>query len=85
MPNCGDDGYPMVPVRDIGAGRYAWGCTNPWHPRVLEACPACGDTGHPKVSTVGNVRMAACPACRVQWVPFSAEAKPEGLADPPLG
>src|SRR3954469_12390565 len=25
VPTCVQDGYPMVPVRDIGAGRYGWG------------------------------------------------------------
>jgi hypothetical protein len=70
VPTCVQDGYPMVPVRDIGAGRYGWGCTNPWHPRVPGPCPACGHSGHPRTPIAGANPMAACPACRHRWVPF---------------
>jgi hypothetical protein len=69
MRTCEADGYPMVPVREAAAGGIAWGCTNPWHPRAPEPCPACGHAGRPRSPTVGGLPVAVCPACRHQWVP----------------
>jgi len=70
VPTCPEDGYPMVPVRDMGKAGFAWGCSNTWHPRAPAPCPACGHTGRPRDTAVGATRVAVCPVCRHQWVPF---------------
>ena len=69
MPTCGDDGYPMVPIRDTGVGGITWGCTNPWHARAPEPCPECGYAGRPRSGMVGLTLMAICLACHHRWVP----------------
>jgi hypothetical protein len=80
VPTCAEDGYPMVPIRDVGGGRYVWGCTNPWHPRVPGPCPACGHSGHPRTPIAGASPGAVCPVCRHRWYPFAPDSATAAVA-----
>jgi len=70
MPTCPDDGYPMVPVREIGRGQMKWACTNPWHPHDPGPCPQCGNPERPRASATGANPEARCRICGHQWLPL---------------
>jgi len=70
MPTCPDDGYPMVPVREIGGGQMKWECTNPWHPHDPGPCPQCGNPERPRASATGANPEARCRICGHQWLPL---------------
>jgi hypothetical protein len=70
MPQCIDDRYPMIPVRETAAGQIRWACSNPWHPRDPGPCPACGHSGRPGSVGLGPNPEARCRKCRQPWKPF---------------